>query len=256
MLLAIARQLIPPRVWEAGKRVLRRRSAIRAAAQASRGDGYRSKTYQGVVTRHNARPLHVGRFAELYERRQPLDPHVPLDTTRYRIYNVCTFARLCRHVPGDFLVAGVSFGVAPRVVYDYVDFSSLGKTFHFVDPFLGIRTVAEPRKLAKYNDNFEYVRKQYPSDAPVRFHLTLIPVGLPLPGVNRLAFVHLNTSDHRSEAESLPYFIEAMSPGGVLIIDDYAIDDGHFEVYDPVLRDLGIEPLWLPSGQCVLSKTV
>ena len=30
--------------------------------------------------------------------------------------------------------------------------------------------------------------------------------------------------------------------GGVIIIDDYAMDEGHFEIYDPAFKQLGIEP--------------
>ena len=59
-----------------------------------------------MMTCANSKPLLEGKFDELYKKYQPFDPFVPLDTTRYRHYNNCFFAAMCRQIPGDFLCAG------------------------------------------------------------------------------------------------------------------------------------------------------
>jgi hypothetical protein len=38
------------------------------------------------------------------------------------------------------------------------------------------------------------------------------------------------------------------------MIDNYAIDQGHDHLYDPVLQTLGVEPFWFPSGQAAITK--
>jgi len=226
-----ARQITPPLIWAGGKLVLGMRAAM---------------DYQFVRTGHSTRPLHEGRFAEIFERYQALDPYVAMNVTRLRIYNICAFARLCSNIAGDYAFVGVSFGVAARIVYEFTNFETLGKTFHLVDPF---ETIDE-----QYNDDVDYVRGQYPASAPIKFVQDTIPECLPIEGIRCLSFVHLNTGDWESEAKSLPYFYEALSAGGVIIVDDYAIDKGHFDIYDPVFKHLRIEPYWMPTGQCAIVK--
>jgi hypothetical protein len=235
----IVRQTLPPVVCEALFHLAGRR--------------YRPLEYQGVQTWHNTHPLHSGHFAELYEKYQPLDPYTSLNVTRYRLYNICMFAHLCRELPGDFLFAGVSYGVAPRVVYDFVKFDKLnGKVLHLIDPFTGRLDGTTSEPYPYYNTDIEYVRRQYSADAPIKFHRNVIPDALH--GVGKLAFVLLNTSDTPAECASLPILFDQLSAGGSIIVDSYAISDKDFEQFDPVFTKLGFEPIWLPSGQCIAIK--
>jgi len=119
---------------------------------------------------------------------------------------------------------------------------------------LAIENVKGKKIIPQYNDKIDYVRSQYPDGSPIKFHQRPIPDCLPLKSVKWFSFVHFNTCDWESEAKSLPYFYGALNIGGVIIIDDYAIDEGHFEIYDPVFKQLGIEPYWMPSGQCAIFK--
>ena len=89
-------------------------------------EAYRAAEYQGVKTRHNARPLHVGRFAELHERHSRLDPYIPVDTTRLRHYNLSYFAQRSARLAGDLAFVGISYGVAPRIIFDLLDLNGGG----------------------------------------------------------------------------------------------------------------------------------
>jgi hypothetical protein len=195
----------------------------------------------------NAEPLFEGKFAEIYDKYRSLDPFVARDATRYLNYNNCFFANLCRNVPGDFVCAGVSWGVAPRVIFDCIDFTKLGKTFHLVDPFQGAMSSASKRVSQNYNCDPDYVLQQYPLGAPVVIHRQPIPIKLP----GKLAFVFSNTGDPSADVESIPIFFEALSPGGIIITNQYA---NYFSYYEPVLSRLGVAALWLPSGQGVIIK--
>jgi hypothetical protein len=248
----MSRQITPPIIWKATRYIQR---VSKHALGIKIRESYRDIPYQGVRTAHNTKPLHRGRFARIYERFQPLDPFVPLNETRLRIYNVCLFAKNCATLEGDFVSAGISFGVAPRVIYDFVGFENLGKTYHFIDPLEAIESIKCTEVQKMYNNNLDYVLRQYAKAAPIKFHQSAIPDCLPIKDLKRLAFVHLNTGDWAAEAQSLRYFYNALSPKGAIIVDDYAIGDGHFDIYDPILDELGIEPYWLPTGQCVIMKT-
>ena len=246
----VVRQITPPILFNAMKIAV----GFRSDPKPYVPEAHRAANYQGLTTPHNARPLHVGRFSEIYERFQPLDPFVALNVRRYRQYNLCYFANMCRDIPGDFAMFGISFGVAPRVVYDFVDFPRLSKTLHLVDPFMGINSFERNEKQDHYNADPQYVLDQYPKDAPIKIYRAAIPAALPLGKADRFSFIHLDTNDPQSEALSLPYLYSALSSGGAMILDSYALFNGQFEVYDPVLRKFGAEPLWLPSGQGVIMK--
>jgi len=212
-----------------------------------RTERYPWREFGNVMTCTNSKPVLEGRFAELYEKYHRLDPFLPANETRYRNYNICFFANFCRHVAGDFVCAGVSWGITPRIVFDFLEFPALGKTLHLIDPFEGIVSNTGDRVSERYNRDPDYVLKQYPAGAPIVLHRERIPFKLP----GKFAFIFSDTGNAAADAESIPIFYEALSPGGVFITNSYAND---LPLYEPVLANLGLSPLWLPSGQGVIFK--
>lgn len=227
-------QITPPFLWQAVQR-----ARNRAAVSPWRQFGFMS-------TCVNAEPIRKGLFASLYDRYQPLDPFTPRETWRYRIYNVASFGRLCGSIEGDFVCAGVSWGVAPRLVFDYVDLSSTGKTLHLIDPFEGIVENDSKRTNSNYNQDPDYVLRQYPAGAKIELHREKVPLRL-----NRqLAFVFTDTGNPTADAAAIPLFYEELSPGGIIITEQFANNIEHYRG----LSKFGIEPIWLPSGQGVIFK--
>lgn len=209
-------------------------------------------SYQGVVTQHSMRSLHEGSFAGIYDRHFRLNPFNASNETRLRQYNACMFAYFAKTIPGDFLSAGISHGVAPRVIYDFVEFARLGKIYHFIDPFSGINYPGKGDNV--YNTDVRFVLGQYPFDAPIEVHQKLIPDCFPLDGLERLAFAHLNTTHPEAEAASLEYLYEKLSPGGFILIDFYSFGQGQYDAYDPIVEKIGASVFSLVSGQGVIHK--
>lgn len=236
----LARSLTPPVLWDMVRK-LRQRNLPSPPL-----------SYQGVVTQHNMRWLHEGRFAEIYNRHRHRNPFNTPNETRLRQYCACMFAEFAKGVPGDFLSASISYGVAPRVIYDFVEFERLGKTYHFIDPFLGINN--PDATISPYNTNFEFVRNQYSADAPIKVHCERIPDCFPLVGLDALAFVHLNVTYPPAESASLAYLYEKLSPGGFILIDYYSFGHGQFETYDPVIEKISASVFSLVTGQGVIHK--
>ena len=233
---AFVQSLAPPVVWNA---YLRLRGRPLTFPWLSFGT---------ISTCVDTAPLLKGKFAEVYSKYHSLEPHVPIDVTRYRHYNICYFANLCREVSGDFLCAGVSWGLAPRVVYDFTNFSTLGKKLHLVDPFEGIVSERPNDISPRYNRDPDYVLRQYPSGAPIELHRERIPLDT-IP--NKLAFVFTDTGNVAADTAAIPSFYEALSPGGVIITEQYADD---LTLYDSVINRLGATAMWLPSGQGAIFK--
>jgi hypothetical protein len=231
----VVQSVTPPIVWNVYQRL--RRRAIKSPW----------REFGQMATCARARPLLEGRFAELYARHRPLQPFGSHDTNQYRNYNVCYFAYYCRGVPGDYVCAGVSWGVMPRIVFDFVDFPKLGKTLHLVDPFEGIVSNESNQIAENYNRDPNFVIRQYPPGAPIILHRERIPIHLS----GKLAFVFTDTGNPAADAEALPIFYAQLSSGGVFMTEQYA---NNIDFYEPVLRQLGATPLWLPSGQGVIIK--
>ena len=240
------RALMPEGLWFAAGRV-------KATLVAARKE--RRQTYQGVCTLHSTQALHRGAYAQAFDRHWRRDPSLDAMKTRMRHYYVTQFARLAlKQASGDLAFVGVSYGVSPRIIYDVCDVGS--RLLHFIDPFIAVDG-AQRNVVSKYNSNPDTAMNGYPPGVKIMLHLILVPDALPVKGIGPLSFVHMDTSHAEAEAKSLPYFFGLLSPGGAIVIDKYANDGGEGgseAIYDPVLAKLGIEPLWLPTGQAVLCK--
>lgn len=239
-IVSAVKDVTPPLLWR----------ALRSAA-GRRANPTRS--YQGVTTEHDTREMHEGAFGEAFARYAPLDPHIPPDATRLRIYLAAMFAERCAALPGDFVFGGISYGVAPRVIYELVAVRA-DRAFHLIDPFTG-SDGGTSRVRPTYNTDGEYVRRQYPERANVRLWRDYLPQCFPLEGVDRIAFAHLNTGALQAEANSLAYLYDRLSPGGVIVLDYYGFLGGQNRgPYEPVLASLGAMRYVMVTGQGILVK--
>jgi len=229
----ILRDLTPPILWNWVRRK-RRGEQVQ----------YANRRYGPMQTDFSAVPLHVGRYAEIFERIALNDPNFDPELTRYRVYNICQAARWALAVRGDFLCAGVSFGIAPRVAFEFLDFAGTGKTYHLLDPF-------DPAISGRFNGDADLVRRQYPDDAKIIIHRAFAPEGIPdVP----LAFAHFDTSKPAVEAASLPIIYPLLSPGGIVIFDAFSSTSAATREYSRAFAKMNLEPFWLPSGQVMIAK--
>jgi hypothetical protein len=237
MLKSLAHSLCPPIIWNLIRRLANKPDPI---------------SYQGVTTQHNMALMHSGKFGEIRDKYAKLNPAYEQNVTRLRHYYLCVFATIAKDCQGDFLTAGISYGIAPREIYDFVDFGKLDKSYHLIDPFAGVDENGDIS--ADYNRDPDLVRNQYPKDARIIMHLGYIPDCLD-DSIGKLAFVHLNTGNAIAEAESLRYLYDRLSHGGIMVIDSYSYGKGNMDVYDPVINDLGVEVFSMVTGQGVIVKS-
>jgi hypothetical protein len=83
---AAAYSITPPIIWNAYLRA-------RGLRQT-----HPWREFGNMQTCMDTKPLVEGRFAELHDRHRELNPFGG-EVYRYRHYNVCYFASLCRYIP-------------------------------------------------------------------------------------------------------------------------------------------------------------
>jgi hypothetical protein len=204
--------------------------------------------YQGVFTQHSMTTLHNSKLVR--ERAKHLPPNQDAAITMLRHLEVYRAALSAQYIDGDFVTAGISYCVAPLTIFNLL---KPKKTWHLIDPFEG--TDENGNVNPDYNRDANFVKRQFPKGAKVKFHTGYIPDCLKDSGIGKLSLVHLNTGNAKAEAKSLPYFYERLSTGGIMVIDCYAYGKGHEDVFDPVIKNLGAEIINLVTGQGVIVKS-
>ncbi len=164
------------------------------------------------------------------------------------------------HVPGDFVECGVWKGYCSAFLADYLDFSQIEKIFYLYDTFEGIPPEYDSEKhdspLFREAGLYESVLQRFSPWPNVR------PVRGPVPQIftealpERVAFLHLDMNSSKSEIAALEVLFDRISPGGVIVFDDYGWlgYDAQQRAEDEFMQKLGYRILELPSGQGLLVK--
>ena len=176
---------------------------------------------------------------------------------------------ILRKVPGVFVECGVAYGgMAGCMAAAMIDHKDL-RPFHLFDSFQGIpiagpRDTYQPGVSAKIADDSEPQRARLrPSgigpavsladvrnrmielyglgSIPWEFHEGWFQDTLPTADTGPIALLHLDGDLYESTLVCLEYLYPRVSPGGLVIIDDYELDgcreavEDHFKGYAPSL---------------------
>jgi hypothetical protein len=84
----------------------------------------------------------------------------------------------------------------------------------------------------------------------------VVPEVLPSVGIGRVAFLHLDMNCAYPERAALEFFWESLSPGALVLLDDYAyFSYGSLtQAIDEAAESLGAEVLSLPTGQGLIVR--
>jgi hypothetical protein len=192
-------------------------------------------------------------------RAYPL-PGIPEDRC-FVLYGV---AKSIIDVPGDLAECGVRFGKSAAIVRWVT--KDTGKTLHLFDSFEGI-SAPDPEDVPSAGPTKDWKRGMLAVDeATVRANL----VGLPQIDFHRgwvpqrfadvadatFSLVHLDLDLFQPTRDSLAFFYPRVSPGGVIVCDDYGSSycPGAMKACDEFMRDKPEKILHLPTGQALISK--
>jgi hypothetical protein len=155
----------------------------------------------------------------------------------WRVHVGLWAAASARHVDGDFIECGVNRGFLSSAIMEYLDWDQLGKTFYLLDTFAGLdpRFVTDAERESgsvetsqqRLHDGFyvsgvDSVRANFAQWRNQRIVVGAIPETLDQVDARAVAFMHIDMNCAPPEVAALRHFWPRLSPGAVVLLDDYA----------------------------------
>jgi O-methyltransferase len=178
---------------------------------------------------------------------------------------------LARKVPGELAECGVWRGHSAHMVASRLQDLDRRRKFHIFDSFQGLsdrgpldnsRSQMGVREREREKNHFAVslptVQKNLCEFDFLEYHAGWIPDRFADVADTAFAFVHLDLDLYQPIFDSLKFFASRMSPGGVIVIDDYGHSDfeGAKLAVDDFLKGTdSFEKFEIPMGGAFLSKS-
>lgn len=222
----------------------------------------------GLVTAHDSSFRDQPRFREAYARGvragHGVDPGI-----EWRVHVALWSAANALRAPGHFVECGVNAGFVCSAIMQRLDWRNVEKTFYLIDTFegpvfaqfsdqetSGARVARDALAKGAYVTDLDRVYDNYREWPNVSVVKGVVPEVLAGLAIDRVAFLHLDMNCAFPEAAALRHFWPLLSPGAMVLLDDYAYFgyDSIRHAVDSVAQSLGIEVLSLPTGQGLILK--
>jgi len=224
----------------------------------------------GLLTVHNdhfrSDPVFQAAYARGVKASQGIDPQLD-----WRVHVALWAARAAVRLPGDFVECGVNAGFISSAIMQHLNWSTVAKRFYLIDTFdgpnlaqfsteeiaRGRRKVAEDALAAgAYLRDLERVRSNFAEWPNALVVPGTVPGVLPTLDIGKVAFLHIDLNCAQPEREALAFFWERLSPGGFVLLDDYAYlgHECQARAIDDEAKILGCDILSLPTGQGLIVK--
>lgn len=201
------------------------------------------------------------RFMELEERLAPL---LPVRNWHWNLQVALWAVARAREVPGDLVELGVFRGHTTLFCAEYLEFKTWPKTWWLYDTFEGIpedqvdEGWEETNRLAYNAETFTYeeVRDRFAPFPNIKVIKGRVPEVLNAGSPDQIAFLHVDMNNAAAEIAALDQLYERVSPGGVILFDDYAWETSRAQ-YDAErawFAARGEAVLPLPTGQGLFVK--
>lgn len=221
--------------------------------------------FDGLHTVHHARfrddPQFNAAWEGAFQATGRVDPG-----SHWRIHIGLWAASLAARADGDFVECGVNAGFLSSAIVRFLDWNRLGRRFYLVDTFTGpLRSQYSGEEIERgnwdaveqaiargaYATDLESVRKNYDGCEGINIVQGSVPEVLSSIGAARVAFLHLDMNVAYPETQALRFFWERISPGGIVLMDDYAYFgyEAQGDALEQTARELGASILVLPTGQ-------
>lgn len=225
-------------------------------------DLYRAFVGEGLATWLKTLPFDQDqRFHELVQRHAGLSP---LANWHWNLTTVLWAVKACRDVPGDYVELGVFQGHTSLFCAEYVNFGGWPKRWWLYDTFDGIPDdQLDSNGWAAANERFyrgtfsvEEVTARFAHIANMKVIKGRVPEILTETSPDKIAFMHVDLNNAAAEIGALEHLFQRISPGGVVVFDDYCWASGaaQYELETLWFEMRGLHVLPLPTGQGVFVK--
>lgn len=200
------------------------------------------------------------RFMALEEKHQNL---LPIPNWHWNLQTVIWAVQHSREVPGDLVELGVFKGHTTRFTAEYVDFQTWPKRWLLFDTFDGIPDDQVDPGWAQINKDvykgayaYEDVVERFATFPNIEVVRGRVPEVLEGRAPEKISFLHIDLNNTTAEIAALDRLVERISPGGVLILDDYTWNSARaqFLAERKWFAERGLHVLPLPTGQGVFVK--
>lgn len=183
------------------------------------------------------------------------------DDRRFFLFN--TAASVAK-VPGDTADIGVRFGTSSYFIMSGTNTPT--KTHHMFDSFEGL---SEPtpedsgdgkktpwRKGALLAEEEVTQKNLHMFSDRTKYYKGWIPARYPEVKDKKFNFVHIDVDLYQPTRDTLEFFYERVSPGGVIICDDYGFAScyGARKAMDEFMADKPESLIHVPTGQSLVVK--
>jgi len=224
----------------------------------------------GLFTVHNQKFRHDPAFADAYARgvkaSDGVDPEM-----EWRVHVALWVAANAVRVPGHFVECGVNAGFVSSAIMQRLNWAAVSKRFYLIDTFSGpvvtqftkkeidlgrLRLAENAIAQGAYVTDLDRVRANYAEWPNVEIVQGVVPEILQTLNIEKVAFLHLYMNCAYPERAALEHFWNRLSPGAVVLLDDYAYvgNDGLAQAISEAAGKFGAEVLSLPTGQGLIIK--
>lgn len=175
----------------------------------------------------------------------------------WRTYTLLYFANLAGSRAGDFIELGCHAGFTALQVIKRTRLEQLGKAYYLYDLFEwnegDAHTLLEGHKNPQM---FEDVCARFEAYPFVKVIKGSVPQSFEQDFPEQIAFAHIDMNHPVPEAGALEMVLPRLSPGGIVIFDDYGWwgYSAQKQAIDPIVARYGLSVLEMPTGQGLLIK--
>ena len=201
------------------------------------------------------------RFQELANRHSRL---LPLANWHWNLSTVLWAVRSVRDVPGDLVELGVFRGHTSLFCAEYVEFGGWPRQWWLYDTFEGIPADQIDSQLWEsinedlYREKFSYeeVAARFAHFDNIKVIKGRVPEILHETAPSQIAFMHIDMNNATAEIGALDFLFERISPGGIIVFDDYAWTNAwaQYVAEKAWFEARGLHVLAIPTGQGIFVK--
>jgi O-methyltransferase len=215
----------------------------------------------GLITQNNSDFLEDERFMKAYAAGKATGSWGDWDL-HWRAFVICWAAKRALAIPGDYVECGVNRGGFSRMLADYVGLAAFpDKKLYLVDTYCGFperdRAAAREKGIGeRYSESYEAVKQTFapfPNAVLIRGAVPDILEEVP---ARRVCYLSIDLNTVEPSIAAAAHFWPLMSPGGVILLDDYGFVFFRDQkiAFDAFAATIGVEILMLPTGQGLLIK--
>ena len=191
----------------------------------------------GLVTVHNDHFRRVPSFQTAYDRGieagHGVDPRF-----EWRVHVALWAAKASLRARGDFVECGVNAGFISSAIMHGLNWNQLNRKYFLIDAWSGpqinqynkaevelgkLRLAEDAMAAGSFVTDLDRIRRNFSEWPNAVVVQGVVPDVLPRVPAAEVAFLHIDMNCAFPEQAALHYFWERLSPGAMVLLDDYAI---------------------------------